>query len=386
MPIKGLAICAGVIASLFSVQPCFADACQELSKLTLENTVISTAKTIPAGPFEADVPIPGAPKLHYDLPSYCRVTGSIHPTSDSDIRFEAWLPVSGWNGRYQQVGNGGLAGSMPYPGLASTLSRATATAATDDGHVTPQNGFDATWTIGHPEKLKDYGDRAVHLTAKVGQALVRAYYSKPASYNYFIGCSDGGRESLMEAQRYPEDFDGYLVGAPGIDIVNGAITHLYSYKALRALGPAQQLSPTQLEALSMKVLASCDALDGIKDGALRDPRACKFDPKVMICKPGDKPDTCLTAAQADAVRKIYDGPKDAKGAQVSFGNMGTLGTEYITWPYIVTDGPEIQTLGGLVSTIVGTLIYGDPKLDPLKIDLAQAARDSAARVAPVMNP
>ena len=159
------AIAAGFLVGLLGASPCLADPCEELSNLRLENTVISLAKTIPAGPFEVKLSALGVPKQHIDLPSHCRVAGSIHPTSDSDIKFEVWMPASGWNGRYQQLGNGGLAGVINHAGLAGTLKRGAAAAATDDGHMS-QSVLDAEWAVGHPEKLKDYGDRAVHLTAK----------------------------------------------------------------------------------------------------------------------------------------------------------------------------------------------------------------------------
>ncbi len=368
------AIATGFLVGLLGASPCLADPCEELSNLRLENTVISLAKTMPAGPFETEGLAPGMPKQHIDLPSHCRVAGSIHPTSDSDIKFEVWMPASGWNGRYQQLGNGGLAGVIGYAGLAATLKRGAAAAATDDGHVS-QNLVDAEWAIGHPEKLKDYSDRAVHLTAKIGQALVRAYYSRPAAHTYFIGCSKGGQESLMEAQRYPEDFDGYLAGAPA-DFVNYNINYINLVRALRALPADQQLGPPQLKALSSKVLERCDALDGVKDGVLRDPRDCKFDPGDMLCKAGENRASCLTPAQAKAIEQIYHA-KDAKTeARIANGLSGTLGTESVTWP---------KMLAGVESAMprIATLFYDDPKLDPTTLDLAKVARDTAARIAPI---
>jgi len=368
------AIAAGFLVGLLGASPCLADPCEELSNLRLENTVISLAKTIPAGPFEVKLSALGVPKQHIDLPSYCRVAGSIHPTSDSDIKFEVWMPASGWNGRYQQLGNGGLAGVIAYAGLAGTLKRGAAAAATDDGHMS-QNVLDAEWAVGHPEKLKDYGDRAVHLTARIGQALVRAYYGRPASHTYFIGCSAGGRESLMEAQRYPEDFEGYLAGAPA-DFVNYNINHINLVRALRTLPADQQLGPAQLMAVSSKVLERCDALDGVKDGVLRDPRACKFDPGDMLCNAGEDRASCLTPAQAKAIKQIYDAKDATTEAQIANGFSGTLGTEYVTWPNILAGAESAMPR-------IATLFYDDPKLDPTTLDLAKVARDTAARIAPI---
>jgi hypothetical protein len=159
-----------------------------------------------------------------------------------------WLPVSGWDHRYQQVGNGGLGGSISYPDMVQALLRGSATASTDDGHVS-SNQFDGLWAIGHPEKLIDYGYRAVHLTALAGEAIVAAYYDQMPRHTYFTCCSDGGRERLMEAQRYPQDFDGYLVGAPGIDIPNNEVEHVHVWQVLHALGPMRQLTIAQLRAV-----------------------------------------------------------------------------------------------------------------------------------------
>lgn len=375
----------GVVAVALCSGPCLAETCKDLAALKLPDTKIISAEVVDAGSFEAPMP-PPFPPARSELPARCRVVGSIHPTQDSQIGFEVWMPVSGWNGRYQQVGNGGLAGHIEYFGLVSALLHGSATAATDDGHVSA-SAFDGDWAIGHPQRLVDYGYRAVHLTALTGAALVRRYYGRKESHSYFLGCSDGGRESLMEAQRYPEDFDGYLVGAPGIDIANGAISHLHTYRTLRALGPGDQLTPQQLKALSAKVLERCDALDGVKDGALRDPRRCAFKSDEMLCSSGTGA-SCLTPAQANAVEQIYAGPRDpATGAQLAHGNVGTLGTEDRTWPRILTDGPQVRTLGSAVSVgAISALVYGNPQLDLITADLAQATRDAEAKLGSIMNP
>jgi feruloyl esterase len=179
----------------------------------------------------------------------------------------------------------------------------------------------------------------------------------------------------MEAQRYPEDFEGYVVGAPA-DLVNYNINHINLVRALRTLPADQQLGPAQLKALSSKVLERCDALDGVKDGVLRDPRACKFDPEDMLCNAGEDRALCLTPAQAKAIKQIYYA-KDAKTeAQIANGFSGTLGTEYVTWPNMLA-GAEFAM------PRIATLFYDDPKFDPTTLDLAKVARDTAARIAPI---
>jgi feruloyl esterase len=179
----------------------------------------------------------------------------------------------------------------------------------------------------------------------------------------------------MEAQRYPEDFEGYLAGAPA-DLVNYNINEINVVRALRTLPADQQLGPAQLKALSSKVLERCDALDGVKDGVLRDPRACKFDPGDMLCNAGENRASCLTPAQAKAIKQIYDAKNAKTEAQIANGFSGTLGTEYVTWPEILAGAESAMPR-------IATLFYDDPRLDPTTLDLAKVARDTAARIAPI---
>jgi feruloyl esterase len=383
--VTGLAATVMSLAAAAWAAPANAqDACARLMFLKLPDTTITEARTIPAGEVKVRPPAPG-PDLTANLPAHCRVTGSIRPTADSDIRFEVWLPVSGWNRRYQQVGNGGLAGSIWQFAMVDPLLRGSATAATDDGHAT-STAFDGGWAIGHPEKLIDYGYRAVHLTALAGQAIVQAYYGQKARHTYFVGCSDGGRESLMEAQRFPQDFEGYLVGAPGIDVPNNEVAHLYVWQSLHALGPGGQITPLQLAALSAKVLQRCDALDGVKDGVLRDPRQCPFKATEASCS-GRSDGACLTAAQATAVQRIYDGVRDPRtGAQIAPGHFVTMGAEAVVWPVILLDTPEGPSLGQSANQgVIGALLYGDPNLDMSTVDVVKAAGDAKTKLAPIIN-
>ena len=229
----------------------------------------------------------------------------IRPTADSQIGFELWLPDH-WNGRYLQTGNGGFAGGINYGGMISPLGNGFAVGSTDDGHTGPG----AAWALGHPEKVIDYGYRAVHLTSVISKQIVRAYYSRLASNTYFSGCSDGGRESLMEAQRYPDDFDGYLVGAPANDFT-GVMTYLLNLAQI-AFSMNVSLVPAQLEALQKAALARCDADDGITDGVIENPLQCRFKPVDLQCK-GASDAKCLSEDQTKAVSKIYD---DTRGGRI----------------------------------------------------------------------
>jgi feruloyl esterase len=360
--------------------------CEALKALKLPDTTITTATAMAAGSMEMPAFGP-LPVSTISFLAHCRVAGTIRPTADSVIGFEVWLPVTGWNRRYQQVGNGGLAGSIRYDQLATALKRGYATASTDDGHVTA-SAFDATWVPGHPEKLIDYGYRAVHLTALAAQKITRAYYGQAADHDYVVGCSDGGRESLMEAQRYPADFDGYLVGAPGIDIPGISISDANNIQAQQALSVEQQPTLAQLQALSRRVLERCDARDGVKDGVLRDPLSCNFKASEMICK-GTPDGSCLTSAQAAMMQRIYDGPKDSiTGAPLAPGNAGTLGTEDRTWPRLLLDAPSRGAnalSGNVASMVIGAALYGKPDLNLATLDLAQATRDTRQRLNPIIN-
>ncbi|HET9449142.1 MAG TPA: tannase/feruloyl esterase family alpha/beta hydrolase, partial [Steroidobacteraceae bacterium] len=168
-----------------------------------------------------------------DVPAYCRVEGEAQPTSDSQIGFELWLPEKDWNGRYYQLGSGGFAGSIHRPSLVAELRRGNAVAATDTGHRADSS--DATWALGHPEKIVDYGYRSIRETSHAAKALVRDYYRKPARYSYFVGCSNGGRQALMAAQRFPEDWDGILAGAPALSWTRQLATFAWMQHAVRTM-------------------------------------------------------------------------------------------------------------------------------------------------------
>ena len=185
---------------------------REAAATNLPYTTITAAAMIPEGPFSAPAgPGPG-PASGVTVPSHCEIKGVIRPTKDSEIKFAVWLPPTGWNGKYRQEGNGGWAGAINYGSMIEPLRRGYAVAATDNGHEA--SVLAAAWAIGHPEKLIDFGHRAVHETSVQAKAIVRAFYGRDPERSYFDGCSDGGREALMEAQRYPDDFDGIVAGAP----------------------------------------------------------------------------------------------------------------------------------------------------------------------------
>jgi len=289
--------------------PVGAATCESLTTLSLPHTTITLAQSVPAGTF---MPPVGPPQL--GLPAFCRVVGASHPTSDSNIGFEVWIPDSAtWNGKYLQVGNGGFGGSIQYGELANSLRRTYATAATDNGHSA--HGFDASWALGHPEKIIDFGYRALKETTDNAKAVIAAFTSRRPKRSYFVGCSDGGREALMEAQRFPYDFDGIVAGAPANFWTHLIAAQAWTEQALLAT-PESYIPPAKLPAIQAAALAACDrTVDGVLDGIVGDPRDCHFDPAVLQCI-GPDSDTCLTSAQVIALQLIYAGPHSPRTHQL----------------------------------------------------------------------
>jgi feruloyl esterase len=232
----------------------------------------------------------------------CRVAAVLTPSADSHIEMEARLPIAGWNGKFLGVGNGGWAGSLTTAALTAAVQDGYATASTDTGHkssVTPGGSF----ALGHPEKLIDYGYRAVHEMTVTAKAIVAAFYGRPARLAYWNSCSNGGRQALMEAQRYPEDYDGIVAGAPAADWSGRALQSIWVAQALHR-EEGSYIPAAKYPAIHAAALAACDGLDGVKDGIIENPMACRFDPGVLLCNGADAA-TCLTGPQIEAARKIY---------------------------------------------------------------------------------
>lgn len=307
--------------------------CENLKSLNLANVTFTTVESVPAGPFRpptgpaaaqalaAGAPVgrggrggaPGgrgaAPPLL--LPAYCRVAMVLTPSSDSHIEMELWLPeAADWNGKFQAVGNGGWAGSITFPSMAQALREHYATASNDTGHT----GQDPIFGLGHPEKLVDFAWRANHEMTVQSKAIINAYYGKASRLNYWNGCSTGGRQALMEATKFPADFDGVIAGAPA-----NWQTHLHAWDmnvAVTAIkNPGMFMTRGKLETLHNAVLAQCDAMDGVKDGIVSEPRKCKFDPSVLLCKGADT-DSCLTQEQVEGAKLVYAAARKKDGTYI----------------------------------------------------------------------
>jgi feruloyl esterase len=274
--------------------------CETLASRALPNTTITSAQAMPSGTFTPPGASPAAkPNAALrDLPAFCRVAATLKPWADSDIRIEVWLPAGSWNGKFQAVGNGGWAGSINYASMAEALKRGYATSSTDGGHA----GGGGPW-MQSPEKLIDFGYRAVHEMALRGKELASAYYGSAPRLSYFNGCSGGGRQGLMEAERFPDDFDGIVAGAPAVNTTGRAAFAMWIAQAMHE-DEAAYIPPAKYAAIHDAVLNACDAADGVKDGVLENPKQCRFDPKVLQCTSGDSP-ACLTAPQVESARKTY---------------------------------------------------------------------------------
>ena len=284
----------GVVAGspAFAADAATVSKCERLTALKLPSTTITMAKV------EKDA---------------CRVAATLRPSADSEIKMEVWMPAANWNGKYQAVGNGAFNGSISYPAMTEALGRGYATSSTDTGHTGPS----ASFGLGHPEKVIDFGWRAIHETATTSKAIIAAFYGGAPKFSYFNGCSSGGRQALKEAHRFPADFNGIIAGAPGNDWTGRAASANRIAVHLEA-NPAARLGQAQRELLHSAVVNACDLLDGVKDGVLENPKACTFDPGVLACK-GSNDASCLTAPQVETARMMYSAAVNPKTKRVING-------------------------------------------------------------------
>jgi hypothetical protein len=382
--VAGAALCIFSLFILCAI-PVSAQAkpvCEKLKDLQLTDTAIISAESVAAGPFALP---PGSPAPSIDVTAFCRVKGQIKPTSDSNITFEVWMPATGWNGKFEQLGNGGLAGSINLFLVAAEMKKGYATAATDDGHQ--GTAVDASWATGHPEKIKDFGFRAVHETSLKAKQIIAAFYQKSPSYSYFNGCSEGGREAMMEAQRYPEDFNGILAGAAALEWTKLMFAFAWNAQALNS--PASFIPDTKRKAVREAALAACGTQDGVKDDFIQDPLRCHFDPSALACRGADF-DSCLTAEQVTALKKIYAGPSNSAGQQISPGyepgaedTAGIPGISFASYVFGAAPGASLDAI--FSSAFFGGFVFEKPgwKFSDLNFDKDIATTED--KVGSVLN-
>lgn len=353
--------------------PASAADCASLAHANLAATEITSAAIVPEGAFTPPI---GEPIKH--VSSFCRVVGVMKPTSDSYIRFEIWLPAVDWNGKYLGVGNGGFAGTIGYSSMANNVNNGYATAASDTGHQA--DGADASWAFRHPEKIIDFGYRALHLTTVNAKALIQAFYNQPVAHSYFSSCSDGGREALTEAQRFPEDFNGILAGAPANDWTHLVSAGIAGAQAL--ISPTGYISSLKLPAIHKAVLAACDAQDGIKDGILNDPTRCHFDASVLLCK-GPESIACLTPPQVHSLNTLYTGAKDSRGNTVFPGLMP--GSEDGWGQWVVGFAPGGSFMSAYVENYFRYMVFDDPHWNVLTASIDESVRRAHEKTAKALN-
>lgn len=358
------------------------DKCEKLKDLRLEDTVITSAENVSAGPFK----LPPGLLPSIDVPAFCRVRGEMKPTSDSLIKLEVWMPAANWNGKFEQMGNGGLAGTINLLLLGNEMKKGFATAGTDDGHE--GHATDGAWAVGHPEKVKDFGYRAVHETNAKAKKIIASFYDKPPAYAYFNGCSEGGREALMEAQRYPEDFNGILAGAPAHYWTQ--LMAAFAWNAQAMYDPAAFLPSKKREAVENAAIAACGNQDGVSDKFIKDPLRCHFDPAMLLCQGGES-DTCLTQKQVDALKKIYSGPVDAvSGKQISPGyepgaeaESGMPGISYQSYIFGAGSGMSLDAM--FSSAFYGNFVFEQPKWKFTQLNFGKDIETTNQKVGSILN-
>jgi feruloyl esterase len=302
---KRLAILGVALSALWLATPAHAASCESLAQLALTLSTVTQAEVVGPGAFAPPgsgrgAGTPGAAaRLYATLPSFCRVAATLTPSRDSDIKIEVWLPASGWNGKFQAVGNGGWTGSIPYPAMAAALAGGYATAGTDTGHV----GNTAAFALGHPEKVIDFGYRAVHEMTVQAKKVIDAFYGTPVRLSIWNGCSQGGRQGVAEAVRYPADFDAIIAGAPAVNYMHLNAGRMALNLSVNAT-PAAVIPAAKHPLIHAAVIAACDGQDGVRDGVIENPASCRFDPKTLQCG-GQDGSACLTPAQVESASKMY---------------------------------------------------------------------------------
>jgi len=312
----------------------------------------------------------------------CKVSVTSRPTADSDIRIEVWIPVgAAWNGKFVQLGNGGFAGAIRSGQLRAAAAQGYATAGTDNGHQDPV-GTSAAWALGKTEKIVDFGWRSLKETTDIAKALIRAQKDAGPKTSYFLGCSDGGREALMEAQRFPADFDGIVAGAPA-----NYMSLLFGNSAAKqqALAkPGAYLDKAALDLLQAAALKDCGG-----EAFIRDPAACRFKPSALLCKAGQATG-CLTAPQVAAAQAIYDGRRDPRTGKIALPGI-TPGAEAMNggWQAWITGPEQARNANAagyqFASNAFKYFAFQDPDYDFLKLDLGAEFDRAKATMGPMID-
>ena len=375
---------AGTAAA--QITPSAPPSCEKVSQLALSKAKIVSAQTVEAGTFAPPAAmspwLTGSPDLYKALGAFCRVLVEAMPSADSSIKIEVWLPEEAWNGRFRGQGNGGFAGEIDYRRLALALQQNYATAATDTGHSAVAT--DARWALGHREKVIDFGYRAIHEMTQIAKTVINAFYGNNPQHSYFDNCSNGGRQALMEAQRFPADYDGIIAGAPA-NYWTRLLTKALADSQATTLDPASYIPASKVPALARAVNAACDAQDGVTDGVVNDPRQCRFDPAVLLCKTDDS-NECLRAPQVTALKKLYEGPRDAKGVLIFPGYLPGAEEGEGGWGLWITGQAPGQSLMFAFNTgYFSNMVYGKSDWDYKNTRVNDGLKAAEKKTAKILN-
>lgn len=330
--------------------------CEGLAKLSLPHGEVSTASMVAKGAFVPPVQPGRAPNpIFATLPGFCRVTATLRPVADSEIKIEVWLPAEGWNGRLVAAGNGGFSSVYNFQDMAQALMKGSAATATNTGH----DGNDSLFAIGHPEKLVDWEYRAVHEMAVAAKLILAARFGGRPHYSYWSSCSTGGRQGLVAAELYPEDFDGIVVGAAANPMTRVQAGGLWAHWAFNQ-DEASFIPPEKWAMIHRAVVGECDAVDGLKDGLIDDPRKCGFDAATLLCKNGDAAD-CLTTPQFEALGKVVAGPANPRTKEPITPGY-PLGMAMLPGGAVAGKNPD------RAATTVFRFLFQDPNWDIRTID------------------
>ena len=369
------ALCAVMTVGVRAAPP--EKPCERLAGLSLDDTAITLAERVGPGAFKPPPGPPmGPPQTGFDrLEAFCRIAATISPTSDSQIKIEVWMPVENWNGKFVGVGNGVWAGNLSYGFMVEPVARGYASATTDTGHE--MSALDASFAAGHPEKLRDFGDRAVHEMTLKAKAIIEAYYGTKPQRSLWTSCSTGGRQGLMESVRYPDDYDAISAMAPANPMTGLLIGNFWTGD-VSMQDAASRIAPAMFKTVHEAVLKACDAADGVTDRIISDPRHCSFDPAVLQCTGGDTTD-CLTQPQIDALRAIYQGPVNPRTGEKIFPGVAPGSEELL----------PMQTFGSepfmAATTLIRNVMFKDPAWDFRTFDYDKDATRVIAEYGPVID-
>lgn len=335
--------------------------CEELTSLKLPQTSIAQVQSLRAGSHPQPV---GELKL-----PICRIVALVGPKA---IKLEIWLPTEGWNGKFQGVGNGGLAGTIAYPAIRAAIARGYAAAATDTGHTCtttacdPVEGTDLSW-FTNEQRIVDYAYRAIHEMTVKAKEVIRAFYGEGPRLSYFNGCSTGGGQALININRFPQDYDGVVAGAPSFNRTRNLVGQVWIWHAANT-GPAPSLPQSSLALINKSVLAKCDARDGVADGIMEDPRRCDWQPAEILCRAGQDPATCLTEPQVRTVERIYSAPRTSDTGEQITPPQAIRGSELNGWATLVL-GPLPR---GTATNFLRYMFYQKPDWDPRAFGFTRA--------------